>query len=186
MTSVNDEEFVPEVMTEKEVARAMGAEIEHRSLFSNDELAAVETWDDIINLVADKVDVDFADKVLGDGFSVIPTEDKEELVGVPMLLIDWRFISGDMGDFVSIRAAARMENANSEHALRKIIINDGSTGIMRQLRDFTSKTGKAAGMVVKRGLRISDYEVDQIDPKTGQPTGRKIPARTYYLDTAGV
>jgi len=106
----------------------------------------------------------------GNGFEVL--EDKNQLVKKPFAILEWRFNAGDMGEFVSATCVTEKGD--------KVIINDGSTGILRQLRTVTEtreKLGIAnvqAGLICKHGLRRSDYQYT--DSK-----GESRPATTYYL-----
>jgi|SRR5262245_12812893 len=120
---------------------------------SFDDLAAQDTAD--------------ATNEYGTGFTV---EDKTPLVGRPFYIIDARFNRGKMGDFVSLTCVAEGN--------LKAIINDGSTGILRQMRDIMAeraRTGDKRIIFVKKGLRRSDYQVQ--DAK-----GSDIDATTFYLD----
>lgn len=99
--------------------------------------------------------------------------DKSALVGVPFVIMEWRFNAGDFdGGFVS--AACVTQDG------RKVIINDGSTGIRDQLLMVTTQRvaqGNEApqnGLVVYGGLTVSNYTYT--DEK-----GKQIPATTYYL-----
>lgn len=126
----------------------------------------------------------------GSGFQL--TSEKNSLVGKKFLLLKWNFTQGDYGVFVSA-AVVTADGA-------KLIINDGSTGICHQLRDFSMKTGRFGGFVAPRGLRTSSYTTckscgkprsnfDEVcanvlnngsacgDTDTGRGTGE-----TYYLD----
>lgn len=105
----------------------------------------------------------------GSGFSVLDTKEKGRLVGVPFIILDWQFNEGDNGQFVSLRVITQ--------ANEKLVINDGSTGIYRQLMEIAD-TGEERAVFCKRGLRVSNY--DYTDPKTQE----KKPASTYYLDTS--
>lgn len=167
---------VPEVMSEREISRANG-EIEVKQNiphFDSSMLAAIQNLDDLGKLFeAAGVDVSFAHEQLGDGFAILGKDDKMSLIGKPMALIEWRFNRGDQGDFVSIRAVDM-----SVQPFRKVILNDGSTGIYRQLRDFTDQTRIQAGLMVKNGLRVSEYTY--YDDKQGI----EKPAKTFYLDTS--
>lgn len=93
-------------------------------------------------------------------------EDKGHLVGVPFVGLRWRFNKGDAGEFVSIEIVT--EDA------RRLIINDGSTGIYQQLKRLTDETGRTTGIACKKGLRRSDYLYQ--DEK-----GVERPATTFYL-----
>jgi len=121
--------------------------------------------------------VDIAD-VIGSGFSLLDDKDKGRLVGVPMLLIAWAFSPGLYGQFVTTFVIT----ATGE----KYIVNDGSTGICKQLAEFTGVSGRQNGLRVMKGLRRSDYLIDKA---TKEPVGRDFagetePASTFYLDTS--
>lgn len=107
----------------------------------------------------------------GSGFSVLDTKDKGRLVGVPLIILDYNFNDGDNGQFVSLSVVT---NANE-----KLIVNDGSTGIAKQILEINAALPEGDGnkaIFVKKGLRRSDYEY------TDKETGQKKPATTFYLD----
>lgn len=138
---------------------------------SDDELSGIKSFDDAMALAEQyHGSVLPADEVLGNGFAVI--SDKSVLIGVPMILLQWRMNDGDQGTFVSVSAVAR-----TEMGMKKVIINDGSTGIRDQLAKYSQKTGRDGGLVVKKGLRRSDYDVTMDD-------GSVKHATTFYLDTS--
>lgn len=112
-----------------------------------------------------------------DGIKVVDIlDDKDRLIGVPFIMLGWDFNKGSFGDFVSIEA---MLSDGS-----RIIINDGSTGIAKQVRELTEHRQASGhpspfgGRMVRNGLRKSDYEVTIVNPKGDEET---IPATTYYL-----
>lgn len=165
---------VAEVMPEKLLAAAgepgTGVAIP-ATRFDDDALLAIQSFDDAAALLASEdIPVVAADQVIGNGFAVV--NDKGFLCGVPMMLLSWHFNNGDNGQFVSIHAVANLPG----NTLGKYIVNDGSTGIYAQLLKYTEKTGKTAGLVVKRGLRRSDYTYDD--------NGQTKNATTFYLDTS--
>lgn len=163
------------------------------STFTRDELSAIESFDDAMRLaVSAHGTVINAHETteLGDGFRIADEDDKRRLIGVPLMLLEWTFLPGDFAeDYVSVRAISQEDGGR----IRKWVINDGGTGIARDLRDFTTKTGRTGGLSVRNGLRVSDYF---IDPVTKQPLtkaerreyaaeDRKMaPASTFYLDTS--
>lgn len=105
----------------------------------------------------------------GSGF--VLTE-KDQLQGAEMLLLQWRFSDGDFGPFVSVVALTRDG--------RRVIFNDGSTGVYQQLRTVTrtrmgnGEANMQAGLTATKGLKKStyNYQDDQ---------GVMRPASTYYL-----
>lgn len=173
---------VAEVMSDKmtaaagvadENAIAIPTDVEALNL-SDDALLAIATFDDAFALLADSdTPIVDASQVIGNGFAIL--NDKSTLVGVRMLLLGWRFNRGDKGVFVSAYVVAQLPGMNSP---AKFIINDGSTGICRQLAQYSTKTKRAAGLLVPHGLRRSDYEFS--NPQTGETSN----ATTFYLDTS--
>jgi hypothetical protein len=103
-------------------------------------------------------------------------KDKDALLGIPFLILDFGFHAGDYGDdgFVSVSAITDKN--------RKVVFTDGSGGIRAQLRGLHEK-GILSGIICKAGLRKSDYFVNE---KTGETSNTQekgmIPASTYYLD----
>jgi len=128
----------------------------------------ITTWEDLDKLFSPN-DVSFADKILGDGFAFIGS-DKSTLVGLPLFLLEWRFVSRPDGDFVSIRAVQRMEDGTA----RKVVFNDGGAGVYRQLESLRSEYDIVSALMVPKGLTRSDYTYT--DDK-----GVERPATTYYL-----
>jgi len=109
----------------------------------------------------------------GTGFKVVK---KDALIGIPMILVEWRFSVGDYGNFVSVAAVTKHGD--------KVIFNDGSTGIRAQLEMVTEQRNEKqhptpqAGLLVNEGLTRSDYTTDIPNAK-----GELVPtsASTYYL-----
>lgn len=93
-------------------------------------------------------------------------QDKDLLIGVPMLIVETRFtISKQYGTpFVSVTAMLKTGEV--------IIFNDGSTGICKQLDGIEVSPEKP--LHVPGGLRRSDYDVEG-------PNKTMIKASTYYL-----
>jgi len=102
--------------------------------------------------------------------------DKDELLGVPFLVLDYGFHVGDYGDegFVSVSAITDKN--------RKIVFNDGSSGIRAQLRELEAK-GIRTAIICKAGLRKSEYFFNDQTGETNNTGGKGFaPASTYYLD----
>lgn len=107
--------------------------------------------------------IDVAD-VLGTGFDVA---EKDRLIGVAFIVLDARKNKGDSGDFWSLTAVSKDG--------RKVIINDGGTGIAAQMDALFEKNGgTVVPLVVAGGLRKSTYN----HPEHGIST-------THYLATTG-
>lgn len=108
----------------------------------------------------------------GTGFEIL--KDKDMLKGVDFVILEWRFNDSDKyeGDFVSATLVTKDG--------RKLILNDGSTGIRDQLRMITNlriKNGHPkpqAGILVRNGLTKSEYNYTDEKGKTAK-------AATYYL-----
>lgn len=139
----------------------------------NKTLRGLTSLDDVFRFIESEYGgiIDVSDEI-GDGFAMI--EDKGQLVGKEMALINWKIVDGDHGTFVFVRAMTRDE--------QRVMFIDGSTGICDQLLELSSRTGRFGGMHVKRGLRRSDYEYEDTDAKTGET--KMKPATTFYLDTS--
>lgn len=117
---------------------------------------------------------DFVSFSVGGDYDLL---DKAELVDVPFIVLRWRFaIPGEgkpryksdnnpEGEFVSVECITEND--------RKVVFNDGSTGVYAQLK-AVSETGRQQGGRCGKGLRVSEYSYS--DEK-----GNQIPAKTYYL-----
>lgn len=164
--------------------------VEHNgpSKVNTGEVAKLATdWSEIdsveaaLAVIADSgITVENISDEVSDGFDLI--DDKDVLCGLAMLVIGWRTNSGDFGEFVSVRAICK----DGPWQGKRIIFNDGSTGIKTQLHNIESKrTAKGnptnslnewilAPMHADKGLRRSDYTYT--DDK-----GESRPAKTYYF-----
>lgn len=108
----------------------------------------------------------------GDGFALLDDKDKGRLVGVPFICVNARVANGSFGDFSILHIITKNND--------KIILTDGSTGIHHQVQRHGR--GVFVGLMCENGLTVSEYDYDVIDPKTGELTGEKRPAKTYYID----
>lgn len=156
-------------MTESNI---LPASVNSPSVFRDADLAAIGSFADAVKaLEAFNVAVEKTSDY-GTGFVIV--KDKNVLIGVDFLILDWRFTDSSKyeGDFVS--AACVTKDG------RKLILNDGSTGIRDQLKLVTSERIKKghdhpqAGILVQNGLVRSDY--DYTDEK-----GKTTKASTFYL-----
>lgn len=149
-------------------------ELQKYTGFSTEELKGLNSFEDVEKLFASRGEtVVSASEELGDGFALL--NNKAVLEGRPMFLISWAFSKGDFSEeFVSVRVMCHMDGG----AIGKFVINDGGTGIRKQLREWSdSNGGRAGGMFVNKGLRRSEY--DYTDEK-----GNTSKAETWYLDTS--
>lgn len=126
-------------------------------------------------------------KELGNGFALV---DKADLTGERMILLYWAFNEGDFGEFASIAAVTTSQ--------KRVIFNDGSTGVYAQLREFTQDTKRTGGLLAPMGLRANTY--DTCPEKNcnramnrnaaecqhcGYAGDKRSSATTYYIDLAG-
>jgi hypothetical protein len=103
--------------------------------------------------------------LFGDGSEFI--QDKSRLVGVPFLVLDWRFII----DEDTKREYVNVLVMNGQGG--KARFNDGSTGVYQQLKHVTEETGVVA-IECRLGLRKSEYTFTNDKNETSK-------AVTYYL-----
>lgn len=119
--------------------------------------------------------IDDAAQELGDGYAL--ENNKDKLIGVTMVLVDWNFLPGDFkvpdnvdpwpgqGMYSTIRLITQDG--------RKFRISDGSTGIHRQLWEYSQERERQTGLLVRRGLKKSTYSNEHSSE-----------AYTYYLDVS--
>lgn len=140
--------------------------------YDTGDLRNIQSFDDAMDLLGEAPLT--ADSELGDGFAIL--DNKDRLVDIATLFLSWSFSKGKFQEeFVSCRVVT----VNND----KYVVNDGGTGIREQLREFTdSHGGRTGGLLARHGLRKSEYEYDEVNPKTGEIT--KKPAVTYYIDTS--
>jgi hypothetical protein len=160
------------------VVAVQNSEIERSGQYavSNAQLKAVNDFEDALALVKEvygESAVELASEALGDGFAL--TDNKEQFVGVPMVFVKWVFSPGTYVDqktgekrgFVSCRVATPGG---------KFIINDGSTGLFEQLKQYTADhEGQQGGLVAQKGLRVSRYSNEFTTD-----------GETFYIDTSAV
>lgn len=140
-----------------------------KDLDTPDTLRAITTWQEAAEyatrLTGHEVETVAS---YGEGFEQV---EKDELVGVPHFIIEWREVSGTYGVFVVVKAITESN--------RKVLYVDGSTGIQAQLRaiaderEANNSPAPQTGLMVGGGLKLSTY--------TAVVDGKDTPARTYYL-----
>lgn len=129
------------------------------------ELRGISSFAEAQRLATEKFGtIDDASTEIGSGFTVVNNKEKDRLLGVAFVILSMDFNIGDMGGFVSFVAVTE-DN-------RKVIVNDGSSGIYAQLEEWNLRTNKGGGLFVKGGLRKSEYPNPNGE---GQST-------TYYLN----
>ena len=157
--------------------------------FADSELANIGSFSDALNLLNENQysAVDYAEKY-GTGFKVLDTKDKGQLCDVPFMALEWSFNEGDQGTFVSLAIVTE--------AGQKLILNDGSTGILAQMIEVTRDRMAAGatldeathGLLVRNGLRKSEYPTDETgkpltkDDAKNHPELIKGTGVTYYLN----
>lgn len=130
----------------------------------------------------------WSDAEVMDGLELV---DKASLVGKPFLITAIQFTetvrqSDDaIISYVYVDAVDKDDNPFS--------FNDSSSGVRSQLVEFARSKGwadivethevKPVRLVAPNGLRVSEYDQEVNDPRTGRPTVRR--ARTFYLTTSG-
>lgn len=141
----------------------------------------------------------------GDGFVLMTKAQKEQLVGVPFIIlaIDMNPSRVSPGGYFS---TLRIKTARPLDSIRPgcdtFILNDGSSGIHGELYQQRVDGQERLPILCERGLRYSEYDIttDEVDaqgqpvldpitrkprqvpavnPLTGEPLGK---GRTYYLD----
>jgi len=94
--------------------------------------------------------------------------DKADLLGVDMVVLDYKFHQGSFGEFVSVMAIT--------HDNRRVVFSDGSSGIYEQFRFMKDQAPNTTGGIrLPKGLTVSRYTyLDKV-------TGKELPAATYYV-----
>ena len=102
--------------------------------------------------------------------------DKKHLVGMPFIIVGWQFYQGNFGPAVGIVALTRDEVPDTNgNRVRRVVINDGSTGMYREWETLCASGKAKAGLVCQNGLRVSEYTYQDM------LTGEDKPASTYYF-----
>lgn len=157
------------------------------SVVSDDMLAEIQSFDDALAVINEVFggEIVEADKVLGTGFGI--ADEKAAYIGITLAVLKAERNPSDKGEkgrFWTLHAVAKDG--------RKVIINDGGSGIADQMDALVQRHGSlfhvrpatsespervslARPMLVKKGLRASSY----VHPTAG-------PSITYYLDTSGM
>lgn len=132
--------------------------------FTFEALAGITTFQQAIELATDKHGQLLDSLDLGDGFA---SKEKSELVGVPMVILEWQNGKNtSYGDFLIVKVVTDKNE--------KVVFVDGSTGIKQQLDVITENSGRTGGILAREGLRVSEYTYTDDD-------GKEKPAKTYYI-----
>lgn len=147
--------------------------VQSTRIITDSDLKALSTFTDAYRLLGTLgVDVHDANVEVGTGFKL--TKNKDMLLGIPFIMVEWDFYDGDFvnpdsdaNEFVAITLVT--EDGG------KYIITDGSTGLCQELRDYTDRhEGRRQGLLCKDGLRVSRYDHNVPGSKEG-------PDATYYI-----
>jgi hypothetical protein len=182
-TSTIDGESFPGQVTDSELD-SIPTDMLVSKTFTDDDLRSLTSFDQALALTEQTHgEIVDAERELGNGFRVLDNKDKAKLVGVPVILMDWTFNDGNFGKFVSVYLVSK----NEDGSIGRWILNDGSTGIAAVLAEYTNKTDRRGGLLVRGGLRFSEYTYcgecrHAVNP--GEDMEHKSEhglARTYYL-----
>ena len=156
------------------------------SFFNDDVLREIVTWDDLGNVVKSN-DV-LVNNLADYGPGLVVVANKDTLIGVPMMIVNYRFHEGDNGPFVSAVAITKNPVTVEGIETSKVVINDGSTGIFSQLQNIELQrvadgTDEIRPLYCPKGLRKSEYERKDENgaPILNERTGKPERATTYYL-----
>lgn len=132
-----------------------------------------ETWEEVAAAFEGEL-IEFE----GSPWKVI---DKAELVGVPFVIADVRAYYGKFdNDVVAVMALVQ---GDDNEKVRRVVFNDGSTGIKEQVLHMVRTTGRKAGILCAGGLRASDYTYTPTDLDGNSLVGKKAPDGTTYKET---
>lgn len=171
----NDTAATPE--DENTVPETSNGRGQNAQRFDNDALRAITSFDEALALTEQTLghEVVNASDEMGNGFTILPTTDKDKLVGVRFLIMSFDFHAGDNGTYVSCQIVT--EDG------RRLVLNDGSTGICDQLITWNQKTNRSGGLLVN-GVRRSEYDRknEHGDVIVNPNTGRAERGVTFYLN----
>lgn len=146
---------------------------------TNDELLEITSFEDAIALVEEVYGTALlADQVIGNGFRMLTN--KSTLVGKGIVLLKWKFLPGD---FASEYVNMLVVTADGD----RYLVNDGGSGIAQQLREFSDRSDRFGGLVVRNGFTQSDYTFCSetgcaLGTKCQEEGHKRTPASTFYLD----
>jgi hypothetical protein len=121
--------------------------------FSDDKLRAMDNFEDVLAaFAAEGIQLLDASDWVGAGSDLI---DKERLLGVPFLLIQWKFLQSQDYEGSSFVVCHILTRHNE-----RLMFMDGSKGGIRDdLIEASKNTNQFHAMIVKNGLRKSDYGI---------------------------
>lgn len=171
-------------MTDTEIAR-------RNTAYDDETLSQIDSFEAAVALVsANYGKGELIEQVADYGTGFMVLVDNSKLIGVPFVIVQWAFNEGDFGLFASAEIVTKSPITDNGITGSKWIVNDGSTGIFRQLQSVTharTRAGRAdthAGLAVPRGLTKTEYFFNEDTKETaarpGEGKGWK-PASTHYL-----
>lgn len=166
---------------DKEKPEEWTGDVEQQDVeLSEDVVTNFDSFEQALSFFQNRTGVVNVGDVAGDGY--VLTRDKEVLLNIPLLLIDWK----ELEDPETQRRYASMRIITSDG--RKFRINDGSTGIFQQLKQIRDKYNLTTGIAVPKGFFKSEYFIDDETRKIIPPdkvdgwSKPKSKAATYYLN----
>lgn len=146
-------------------------------IINEDALRNIGTFDDFVKFTKDN-DI-LVENIAMYGSGVVVLADKSRLIASPFVITGYAFHAGDKGEFVSLTCVTRDPVRIGETTHSKVVINDGSTGIMAQLKRIEAERiengQEIRPLYCGGGLRVSVYDY------TDENTGETSSASTYYL-----
>ena len=108
--------------------------------------------------------------------SDVTVVEKDSLVGKPFIIRRISINEGNYGPFVSLTCVTKDNDT--------VVINDGSSGIARQIYSIVKEYGDENPILVEKGLRKSTYYVDNDTGKIvgKQPRPNSFAQSTFYLN----
>lgn len=160
--------------TERYVQGQEVAELNAPMRFSMDDLASLDSIDDVMALAdAHNIPVLESTNVFAGGF--VNVENKEVLIGVPLIIIHWEFFYSSKFncDGVAVWAVTERPIAYPGGTGKKVIFTDLSTGICAELKTRT----KVAGIDFIRfpnGISSNTYTKELPDGSTTEATTYRL------------
>jgi hypothetical protein len=125
---------------------------------------------------------------LGEGYHLLQgTAGKDKLVDVPFVIIKYKIQTGwKFGDGVTLQVRTGVPVAIEGRTYNKFIVNDGGSGIARQMFEHNESKDKGKAILCRRGLSRSDYERkdENGDPIIDPVTMKPATGTTFYLNLA--
>jgi hypothetical protein len=144
----------------------MVAKGERNSVEVSVDWGSVTSWEAAVSVIGDSNIVP-STVAFGDGSVLL--EDKDVLIGAEFMVLDWNYVKNKTTGEDAYVNVLVMNRAGS-----KVRFNDGGTGVFKQCKEFEAMHGRRGGVYCNKGLRRSDYQVD--DGKGGL-----MEATTYYF-----